>query len=330
MKSPNWQALSTYISLSLIHLYITSKARSLEEHDPSFEAMTRTNLVLGLMFLTTAISFITFFTDTDRYFSIVTALWWVEAFALMMISLKIGFCDRIIRRFSYLTIGIIWAQLIAVISWMPQSSQWQTAHKFSIYFISMLLFYAFFRLMYLNAKEMEMEMEMETEDNLMMGAALLSCFGIIVYLTYSFYNIYAMMLLLSVVACLVLYSSIKYNDRLVYLQFISYFLMGCISLVMGYLSVWNRQFTPNFFSAPHFERTVLLILTASVYILFFFILYKFRKEPNDKLHSAMMELSVLMPIIIVFRAGLNHLGSAWQIPLNIPTNSGRSGNFLTT
>lgn len=309
MKSPNWQALSTYISLSLIHLYIASKARSLEEHDPSFEAMTRTNLVLGLMFLTTAISFITFFTDTDKYFSLVTGLWWIEAFVLMIISLKIGFCDRIIRRFSYLTIGIIWAQLISVISWMPQVSEWQIAHKFSIYFVSMLLFYAFFRTMYRNKHEMD------SEDNFMMAAALLSCFGIVIYLTYSFYNIYAMMLLLSVVACLVLYSSIKFNDRLRNFNTVSYLMMAGISIVMFSLSVWNQFFIPNFFKSPDIERTVLLMLTASVYVLFFLILYKFRKELDDVLHSVMMELSVIMPVIIAFRVGLNYLGNAWQIPL---------------
>lgn len=309
MKSPNWQALSTYISLALIHLYIAGKARSLEEHDPSFEAMTRTNLVLGLMFLTTSISFITFFTDTDRYFSLVTGLWWVEAFVLMMISLKIGFCDRIIRRFSYLTIGIIWAQLISVISWMPQLTSWQIAHKFSIYFVSMLLFYAFFRLMYRNKHEMD------SEDNFMMAATLLSCFGIVVYLTYSFYNIYAMMLLLSVVACLVLYSSVKFHDRLRNFNTVSYFMMGGISIVMFSLSVWNQHFIPNFFRSTDMERTVLLTLTASVYVLFFLILFKFRKELDDVLHPVMMELTVIMPLIIAFRVGLNHLGSAWQIPL---------------
>ncbi len=310
MKSPNWQALSTYISLSLIHLYIASKARSLEEHDPSFEAMTRTNLVLGLMFLTTAISFITFFTDTDRYFSLVTGLWWVEAFVLMAISLKIGFCDRIIRRFSYLTIGIIWAQLISVISWMPQLTSWQMAHKFSIYFVSMILFYAFFKVMYDNRHEME------SEDNFIMAATLLSCFGIVVYLTYSFYNIYAMMLLLSVVACIVLYSSIKFNDRLPYFNTISYLMMGGISFVMLMLSIRNPDFIPNFFiNSPGMERNVLLLLTASVYVLYFLTLFKFRKELDDVLHSLIMELSIIMPVIIAFRVGLNHLGSAWQIPL---------------
>ena len=309
MKSPNWQALSTYISLSLIHLYIASKARSLEEHDPTFEAMTRTNLVLGLMFLTTAISFITFFTDTDKYFSLVTGLWWVEAFVLMTISLKIGFCDRIIRRFSYLTIGIIWAQLISVISWMPQVSEWQIAHKFSIYFVSMLLFYAFFRMMYRN------KLEMEPEDNLMMAAALLSCFGIVVYLTYSFYNIYAMMLLLSVVACLMLYSSIKFNDRLPYFNTISHLMMGGISIVIFLLSLGNPDFTPNFFRTIKLESSILLIMTGSVYALYFFILFKFRKELDDVLNPLMMELSVVMPILIAFRVGLNYLGSAWQIPL---------------
>lgn len=305
MKSPNWQALSTYISLSLIHLYIAGKARSLEEHDPSFEAMTRTNLVLGLMFLTTSISFITFFTDTDRYFSLVTGLWWVEAFVLMITSLKIGFADRIIRRFSYLTIGIIWAQLISVISWMPQFTSWQIVHKFSIYFVSMILFYAFFRKMYDNRHEMEQE------DNLMMAATLLSCFGIVIYLTYSFYNIYAMLLLLSVVACVALYSSVKFNDRLKYFNTISYLLMGGISLVMFILLLGNPDFTPNFFRTMKTESSVLITLTGFIYALYFAILYKFRNELDSPSHSSMMELSTIMPMVIGFRVGINYAGNIW-------------------
>ena len=297
MKSPNWQALSTYISLSLIHLFIASKARSLEEHDPSFEAMTRTNLVLGLMFLTTAVSFITFFTDTDQYFSLVTALWWIEAFVLMKISLKIGFCDRIIRRFSYLTIGIIWAQLISVVSWMPQDTSWQMIHKFSIYFVSMILFYGFFRLMYYNRHEME------KEDNWMMAAVLISCLGIVIYLTYSFYNIYALMLLLATVGYIILYMSVKFSDRLQNFKYVSYGMFTLVSVMLIIYSIINPEFTPMIFSSAALEKAILMTLTGLVFFGNFLTIYKYRDSLKDFFHGLVMEISLITPLIILYFIG---------------------------
>ncbi|MCD4783716.1 MAG: DUF2339 domain-containing protein [Candidatus Eremiobacteraeota bacterium] len=301
LKSPNWQALSTYTALALIHLYIVGKSRRLEEYDPRFAAMTRANLIIGLMFITTAISFFTFFTDTDTYFGLVTALWFIEAFALLIFSFRIGFCDRIIRRFSYLVLGIIWAQMISVISWMPQGTAWQILHKFSIYFVSMILFYAYFHIMYKNKQELE------GEDNRMMAASLLSCFGIAIYLTYSFYHIYALLVILAAAAYILLYLSHRFRDRLSYFRYISYMLFAGISVSIVLLEFSVPEVFPIIARTVKSEKTVLYIILAFIYGLNFYTLFKYSGLTKDQKEKFIFSISILTPAIIAMILGYHYL-----------------------
>lgn len=286
-QKPNWLALATYAALGIIHVYMSVRSFKMENIDELFKKITDNNLVIGLLFITAAISFVAHFTDNDKYFALVTALWFAEAFALGWVGFTKKFRPRIFRRFSYLTLGMIWVQLICVVSWMPDSSAWQMINKFSIYFVSMALFYCYFRMMY-KARD-----SFAGEDDSILAASLLSVFGIVVYLTHNRYGFYVQMLLAAVLASVNLYSSLKLRDRLFYFRYFSYAAFAAISfLTIAYAFMNPVQ------AAGAWAQSVVMIL---IYIFVFVTLKKYREHlpANEKYIFAVLAITPVLLMLVV-------------------------------
>ncbi|MCE1247584.1 MAG: DUF2339 domain-containing protein [Firmicutes bacterium] len=300
-NNPNWQALLLYSFLGYIHLYLTKQSSKLEQFDPQFTGITKNNLVIGLMFITTAISFVTYFTDTDKLFWVVTVLWFMQAFTLLLYSFRSDFYSRIFRRFSYLTLVIIWAQLISVLSWMPVSESGEKLFKYSIYFAAIALFFVYHLVM---RKHKE---KLENEDLWFLALTLLSCFAVVIYLTYIMLHLYMLMLMLSIVAMLIIAYSFRAGVKPELFRSISYFIIAGVSLTL--VAYELERFT-NLSVKPFY--TMILPAIAAVFILTLCILYRKRAEiPGGE--EYFWYLIALMPPALIFAAFFRYFNYAGNL-----------------
>jgi hypothetical protein len=289
MQKANWLALLIYTALGFIHLYLAGRFRKLEDLDTGFEDITNNNLTLGLLFITASLTFIPFFTVTDQFFFLVTSLYFLQAFVLLHFSFKTDFNKRIIRRFSYFTLLLVWIQLISVVSWMPQSNLAEFIHKFSIYFTSIFLFFLYFKMIY-NNRELA-----GREDNAMMAISLISSCGIMGYLTYDFYSTNSMLLISSLIGYIILYASFRYNDRMASLRYLNYVIMITICIFLPIIEIVST----HLHSADYFVNTIQYLTLAGVFVLNLYTLYKFRNNiPDNELF--IINMSAFAPALIIF------------------------------
>jgi hypothetical protein len=197
LKMANLWATLIYVGLAAIHLLLTYKARRMEEKDPQFGEIVKNNLVLGILFLTASISFITYFSKGTTCFSIVTGLWFLEAYLLLKYSFRMKGYEQILRKYSYLAMTLASAQLLTVIPTMeadiihrfvlfnrsiplPMSLDLSIVSKFFIYLASAGVYFNYFITLY---KHRAMT---GREEHSAAVASLLASYGIISYIIYAF------------------------------------------------------------------------------------------------------------------------------------------------
>jgi len=193
LKMANLMATAIYVGLGIIHLLLTWKAARMEETDSTFREIVKNNLVLGVLFLTASVSFITYFSNYTACFSIVTALWFVEAFALLICSFRWKGYETILRRYSYLSLLLASAQLAFVIPTMeanifmlklgdaakiaiPLSS----IIKFLVYLLSAMAYFKYFDILFSKRDQIG------SEEKGVMITALLASYATIVYNIFAF------------------------------------------------------------------------------------------------------------------------------------------------
>ena len=310
LKMANLMATIVYVGLGVIHLLLTWKAARMEEQDSTFSEIVRNNMVLGVLFLTASVSFITYFSNYTACFSIVTALWFLEAFGLLLYSFRWKGYETILRRYSYLSLLLASAQLAFVIPTMdanifmlklgaaariavPVSS----IIKFLVYLISSAAYFKYFHILY---KE---RASLGSEEKGAMLTALLASYTTLIYHIYSFSPVpLCLELGLGTVAFLTLYLSRglfkEYCRTFRWLSFSSLilnFLYLCLTVpsAQGFFSI----------SSPF----IICIVGAVLYFLYFLSLYR-TKATLDSEENLAASFSLITSFIVTTWA-------AFQIPL---------------
>lgn len=212
LKMMNATATLVYLAIAVIHLALARKAAKLQERDGAFCDITATNLTLGILFVTAAISFITYFSQTTSYFAVVTALWFLEAFVLLEGSFRpeatLGL-DRILRRSSCFCMLLAGAQLFLVIPTMADALLPGTIdEKLVITVVSILLCFLYFLTLYRRRDLLGGE-----ERAAMVGSALAS-FALVLNLGIDRLPILHALVALCLVSYLFIAASVKFNDVL--------------------------------------------------------------------------------------------------------------------
>ncbi|MDQ7822330.1 MAG: DUF2339 domain-containing protein [Candidatus Eremiobacteraeota bacterium] len=179
LKMANIWATSVYVLLGVIHLGLTWQARKMEEKDPMFSEIVRNNLVLGILFLTASVSFITYFSKGTTCFSIVTALWFAEALGLLKLSFLAGEYGKILRRYSYFAMLLASAQLLYVIPTMEGNLNLAIS-RFVIYLLSAGVYLAYFLTLYGRRDSLG------EEERAAMTTALTASMAVVTYMVGSF------------------------------------------------------------------------------------------------------------------------------------------------
>lgn len=116
LQLSNTWALGCYFVISALHLTIFWLAVHRSRRNPAFEEVAQSNLTLGLLFQTAAISFLIYCYRDDEFFGLVTFLWMLLGFLLL---LGLPYCRTylasVVRRASYLNISLAAAQLVYVV-----------------------------------------------------------------------------------------------------------------------------------------------------------------------------------------------------------------------
>jgi hypothetical protein len=167
-----WATL-IYVALAAIHLYLTYRAWRMEEKDPSFSEIVKNNLVLGTLFLTASVSFITYFSTGTTCFSIVTILWLMEATLLAKLSFVWKGYEQILRRYSYLSLILASAQLLFVIPTMEGNVNLAIS-RFIINVIAGAFFANYFVMLYNNRTTNGKEEEYAMTTSLLASMAVLA------------------------------------------------------------------------------------------------------------------------------------------------------------
>ncbi len=317
LKMANLMATLVYVGLGIIHLILTWKAARMEEQDSTFNEIVKNNLVLGVLFLTASVSFITYFSQYTACFSIVTTLWFLEAFVLLHCSFRWKGYETILRRYSYLSLLLASAQLAFVIPTMdanififrlgqamkiaiPISS----IIKFLVYLISAAAYFKYFHILY---KE---RATLGSEEKGIMMTALLASFTTLIYHIYSFSPVpLCMELGLAIVAFLTLHLSKgcfkEYGRTFRWLSFAS-LILNAFYLCFIVPSTESL----SFISSP----VITIVAGAVLYFLYFLALYRM-KGALDVEENYAASLSLLISFMI----------STWvvfQIPLPYPVTLG--------
>ncbi|MHC9539554.1 MAG: DUF2339 domain-containing protein [Vulcanimicrobiota bacterium] len=310
LKMANLMATIVYVGLGVIHLLLTWKAAKMEEQDSTFSEIVRNNLVLGVLFLTASVSFITYFSNYTACFSIVAALWFLEAFALLLYSFRWKGCETILRRYSYLSLLLASAQLAFVIPTMdanifmlklsaaariaiPVSS----IIKFLVYLISSAAYFKYFLILY---KE---RAALGSEEKGVMIIALLASYTTLIYHIYSFSPVpLCLEIGLGTVAFLTLYLSRGlFKDYSRTFRWLSF-----SSLILNFLYLClTVPSAKNLFSIS--SPFITCIAGALLYFLYFLSLYG-TKDTLDAEENHAASFSLLTSFIITVWA-------AFQIPL---------------
>ena len=113
---PSVVAPVVHLSVGLLHLGLARHSWNRRLEGPAFEDITTNNLTLGLLFVTSAISFVPYFSVDTDYFWLVTALWFGEALALVLASRRSQRYELLLQRAAYLCGGLATTQLFWVVS----------------------------------------------------------------------------------------------------------------------------------------------------------------------------------------------------------------------
>lgn len=119
LKLPSALAVLAYAGIGVVHLALSARARNRD--------LANGHLTMGLLFLTAAVSFVTYLSTTTSWFSAVTLLWFAEAFATRAAARRWPDGALILRRYAYLSLLLASAQLAVVIPTMEDTSE----HLFS-------------------------------------------------------------------------------------------------------------------------------------------------------------------------------------------------------
>ncbi|MDQ7824130.1 MAG: DUF2339 domain-containing protein [Candidatus Eremiobacteraeota bacterium] len=179
MAAP-WPIL-IYLGMAGIHLALAVKAHGLREESHGFAEIVENNAVMGLLFLTASISFVSFLSKGTAWFSLVTGLWGIEAFALMAASFRIGSRDyrKLLRRFSYFALLLDAMQLFLVIPSMEGSADLAVT-RLSVFIASAAAYFLYFRMLYAKRDLIEDE-DQAAEGLVLLTAMAISGFIIIRY-----------------------------------------------------------------------------------------------------------------------------------------------------
>jgi hypothetical protein len=153
----NTLAAIVYSVIAVIHLFIARRAAVLRERDNLFGHISTSNLSLGVLFATAATSFVTYFSESTAYFSLVTILWFVQAFGLLLGSFRCtGFpeCALVLRRSSWFCLFLASAQLFFVVPTMPDGA---FLEKILIQIFGAVAYFLYFLALYRRRLEVGLE-----------------------------------------------------------------------------------------------------------------------------------------------------------------------------
>lgn len=296
LRMANIWAVIAYVLLGAIHLHLSRKAGRLQENDPLFRDLVNNHLILGLLFLTSAISFVTYFSIDTRFFPLVVALWFIEAYILFLMSFRAAGIERILRRYSYFALLLASIELCYVIPTMGQSTGALATYLFS----SVGYFFIFTRIY-------SMKNLLGDEEKCYMVITALSSLGAAGYLlaTLSAGDLY-LKTCATLLSAALLYMSLRYFDIMLPWHRLAFAGLSLISLNLLFsgLTQGERALPP--FLNGRFGGMMLIFL---IYLTCYFLLRKneSRIPPGERWTIAaipyMMTIIMMKGILIELPGG---------------------------
>jgi Predicted membrane protein (DUF2339) len=111
----NWVPVSVYLGLALGHAGIAKIADSRSGENNNFKELATNNLLLSLLFLCAGISFVTYFSNTTSYFTLVTVLWFTLAVTLLWAGFVVFRHRNLLSRFSLFALALATFQVTYVL-----------------------------------------------------------------------------------------------------------------------------------------------------------------------------------------------------------------------
>jgi hypothetical protein len=308
LKMANIWATLIYVGLAAIHLLLTYKARRMEEKDPHFGDIVKNNLVLGILFLTASISFITYFSKGTACFSIVTGLWFIEAYYLLKYSFQMKGYEGILRRYSYLAMTLASAQLLAVIPTMeadiiykvmlfkrsivlPMAVDLSYISRFFIYLASSGIYLNYFLTLY------RQRARLGTEENYAATSSLLIAYGIMAYIIYAFITVALLkQVCFGLIAFVTLHISISHlreYERL--MRRLSYVPMA----LMAYFLLAAVPSLPSNNPVGQAIQFLTYLSSAGIFFGYFLTLYRLRVQLSDEERYS-MSFSLIASLITTY------------------------------
>jgi len=136
---PNWSRVTVYVLLAVgqgVVAYLADQRR--DRHD-NFVTLATGSSIISLLFVSVAISFVTYFSDSTTYFGLVTFLWFAFALTTLEIGFRLPRHRRVMSRFSYFGLILGGAQVLYVLPSMVGSELLQMGGLglFWVYFASL-------------------------------------------------------------------------------------------------------------------------------------------------------------------------------------------------
>lgn len=272
IKMANLWATIVYLMLAVIHLVLTVRARRLEERDALFTDIVNNHLILGLLFLTASISFVTYFSNATAFFPVVTALWFIEAYVLFVISFHLRGLERILRRYSYFAMTLASAQLFYVIPTMGQSLS-----ALAIYLMACLSYCVYFNAIY------QRRQIVGSEEKSAMTVSLIAAIGVVTYIIYRFsLETLWIPVLCGLFSHLLLYVSMRFNA--LYSTILRRFSFAYMALFTCQLVLMKVNSSHTALVSTEF---LMLLISWVLYVGYFAFLRAYRAAAGEEVRFAM-------------------------------------------